>query len=300
MTMTAAQLDAPWLAQAERKKRAARLHHPVDAMVTFRWSTNTLGVAFAAIDAGLQLGTRSTAVAMQTRNGRTRLPWVQRLPISFVDNEYHGYDHGLHVSVVALLSPKYATVRDYMTPRQCEAAGIEYYSLDQILTWAEELEKYAEHVIVIPKADVMHEIPERYVIGYSVQSSYGGTPLPTETFRGRAVHLLGGSWKDQRAIMDDLGDDVVAIDFNQMFKNALYGTATLRDGTQTNLREVVWTDGHVNEEPANSWYACLVLSMGFISAALHDEYLPRSARSIPRVGTSKKVFVPWYRLEEEV
>lgn len=68
----------------------------------------------------------------------------------FVDNEFKKYNHQKHVSAVKELKPKYATVRDAMTIEQCKQARIDYYPLEQILNWAEELSEYAENVIVIP------------------------------------------------------------------------------------------------------------------------------------------------------
>ncbi len=294
------QLDMPWLKSVDKRVKPTRSTHPLDAMITLRWGTTNLSVAFAALDAGLQLGTRSSNVTLLTRNDKTRLAWFQRMPITFVDNDYHDYEHSLHMSVVSLMKPKYATVRDYMTERQCEAAGIPYYSLDEILKWAEDVERYAEQVIIIPKVDVLHEIPERYVLGYSVPTSYGGTPLPIESFAGRQVHLLGGSWAEQRRMLDILGDDVVSLDFNAIHRSSRYGRVTLGDGSSVALSEVRWDRDHTNQNPANSLTVCTILSMGFISAALTEDYLPRSARSLPRVGALGTRFIPWHMIEDEV
>lgn len=307
------QMDVPFLKDVETRKRPPRLHHPLDAIMTIVWREATLAIAFAALDAGIQLGANSHAVSLEVRNGTTRRQWSQRLPIAFVDNEYRGYDHGRHLSVVAHIRPKYATTRDYMTPRQCEAAGIEYFTLDQILTWAEELERYAENVIIIPKEDVLHEIPERYVLGYSVPTAYGATPLPIETFRGRRIHLLGGSWKAQRALLATMLDDVVSIDFNALHKAAGKGQIVLRNGDSMMLKDLRDDDGRPMGSPSNQWVACCTLSLGQISAALESEYLPaltdgpialpserRLERSIPRQGTRRVAFTALAHLEEEV
>lgn len=156
----------------------------------------------------------------------------------FIDNDYFRYDHGLHLATVEKWRPKYCTVRDVMTREQCEKEGIEYYSLDQILRWAEELEAYAENVIVIPKFDCLADIPDKYMLGYSIPTSHGGTPLPIQAFAGRRVHLLGGSPNKQIAYWQELPDDVVSLDNNYLLKLATYGQCWMPDGTTKRLSDL--------------------------------------------------------------
>jgi hypothetical protein len=150
--------------------------------------------------------------------------------ITFVDNEYFQYDHKHHVSIVAACKPKYATVMDVMTEEQCDADGIEYRSFSQIMEWADEIADHAENVIVIPKYDCLDQIPERFVLGYSIPTSHGGTPVPLEAFKGRRVHLLGGSWKWQRNAVLQLGDSVVSLDNNYLNYHSNYGEFSFPDG----------------------------------------------------------------------
>lgn len=187
--------------------------------------------------------------------------------VQFVDNEFKFYDHDHHLEVVRHFRPKYATVRDVMTPEQCQEAGIEYYPLETILEWAEELEQYATNVIVIPKYDCLDQIPDRYMLGYSVPSSYGGTPLPVEMFKGRRVHLLGGSWKAQLAHMAVLGDDVVSLDNNHISVIAnQWGQFCDKDGSTRQMSEIGFSD------LSNVWDTAMCLSFGNIAAAVHDLY----------------------------
>jgi len=145
-----------------------------------------------------------------------------RHKLIFVDNDFHDYDHQVHLDFVKEHRPKYATARDVMTKEQCREAGVDYYSLEQILEMGEELNEYAENVIVIPKYDCIDDIPAKYMLGYSIPTSYGGTPLPLGAFEGRNVHLLGGSWKQQRNALEILGDDIVSVDNNQLLLMARY------------------------------------------------------------------------------
>lgn len=172
--------------------------------------------------------------------------WVYRPNglVAFVDNEYHDYDHAHHVNFVKQLGevqgakPKYATVRDIMTKKQCQEAGVPYFPLSQVLEFAAELEEHAENVIVIPKWDCIDKLPDRYVLGYSVPSQYGATPIPMEHFRGHRIHLLGGSPDDQLAYLGQMQDDVVSLDFNMASKAALFGSFYGVDGKTHNVDEI--------------------------------------------------------------
>lgn len=164
---------------------------------------------------------------------------MQGHEVQFIDNDYFRYDHARHLEAVARYRPKYATVRDVMTKEQCEAAGIAYYDLDTILRWAEEIGEYAEHVIVIPKYDCLDEIPERYILGYSIPTSHGGTPLPIERFFGRRIHLLGGSPRDQFRYYKMAEPYVVSIDHNYVHKLSQYGQVWNLTGSHTDVRDLV-------------------------------------------------------------
>jgi hypothetical protein len=188
--------------------------------------------------------------------------------VTFMDNDYHAYDHIKHLSLIQRWRPKYATVRDIMSKEQCRLAGIEYYPLDKILTWAAELAQYAQHIILIPKYDCLADIPTQYILGYSIPTSHGGTPLPIELFRERKVHLLGGSWREQLAYLNDLGDAVVSLDNNYISKMAQFAVYTLPDGQTFHLRDTGFPD------VVNSYYVALAISMGNIVRKvidLHDE-----------------------------
>ncbi len=212
-----------------------------------------------AVNAGFKIGIQST---------KEPCPCVLcgKYKLTFVDNDYFNYDHAKHLEYVKKYRPKYATVRDVMTPEQCKVASIEHYPLDQILAWAAELAEYAENVIIIPKYDCIDQIPDKYMLGYSVPTSHGGTPLPTERFKGRRVHLLGGSWKAQLAHMAALGDDVVSLDNNYQGNIAQMGGAVLPDGTRKDLPEY-GIDTSVN--PA---YIALAISLGNMGWKINELY----------------------------
>lgn len=239
--------------------------------------------SFVAWDAGWLIGIRSKE---WPRVGPEEARWSWHInEIAFVDNEWMGYDHKTHMDCVKALKPKYATVRDYVDEEQAQQAGIEYFSLGRILEMAEEVSEYAQNVIVIPKVDVLDLIPDRFMLGYSVPSSYGATPLPLEAFAGRRIHLLGGSWQTQRSMLVKMGDDVVSADLNQPWKASRYGSVIMGDGTARDLVSF-------GMYPRNSSLASLALSLGNIAAAVQDmetmanyKQRPADAQQSPDTGT---------------
>lgn len=161
------------------------------------------------------------------------------MEINFVDNEFKDYDHDKHLDAVRTLRPKYATVRDVMTRSQCEAADIDYYPLDRILEMAAEINEFAENVMIIPKFDCIDQIPEQFMLGYSIPTAYGATPISLEAFRGRRTHLLGGNWKRQRNALAILGEDVVSLDNNHLMNIARWGQCYDPTGRSVTVAEVM-------------------------------------------------------------
>ena len=139
--------------------------------------------------------------------------------VDFIDNAYKTYNHDYHMETVKALRPKYATVRDYVSREDCEREGIEYFSLDTILDWADELSHYAENIIVIPKVDVIDQIPDKYIVGYPTSTSYSFTRVPFDRYiTHKRVHLLGGSPVRQYAFYKKAPDRIVSCDSNYLHK----------------------------------------------------------------------------------
>jgi hypothetical protein len=215
---------------------------PVDLIYTFAGGNGSCCIARAA---GMQYGVRSTDACCMYCS-----------PI-FIDNHYQAYDHARHLAVVQQHCPKYATVRDVMTRAQCAEAGIAYYSFEQILAWAEELTQYAEHVIVIPKYDCLDQIPAHFMLGYSVPTSYGGTPLPITAFAGRQVHLLGGEPRLQVEYWRTLGSDVISIDNNYIQRKSQFGMVLTESFKWVQLYDY----NDLGSLP-NPWHVCLAINCG--------------------------------------
>jgi len=186
--------------------------------------------------------------------------------VTFVDNVYTEYKHENHLEVVKRFKPKYCTVRDIMTEEQCKVAGIAYYSFEQIMTWAEELAQYCPNVIVIPKYDCIKDVLKKFMLGYSIPTSHGGTPLPVDLFRGRRIHLLGGSWAAQLDYLAELGEDVVSIDNNHCHRIAEFGQYYLPDGKTKTVSDINGT------MYPNGATIALALSFGAIASKVNELY----------------------------
>jgi len=146
----------------------------------------------------------------------------------FVDQDWKKPNRAAYVAAVKEHRPHITTVLDWERDEQ----------LPEVLSWAEDVAPFVEQIVIIPK--VMGGIPRlprriagrEVVLGYSVPTKYGGTPLPIWQFAGWPVHLLGGSPHRQLHL-------------------AHYCRVNSADGNyvhQYSNRGVFWTNG-------NAWYA---------------------------------------------
>jgi len=234
---------------------------PIDAIFTL--STSSGVYCCMACRAGMSYG-------IQSPRSPCKFSDVQEAhKVQFVDNEYVNYDHQKHLDFVTAIRPKYATTRDLMSVEQCQEAEIPFYEYEQVMDWAAEISEVAENVIIIPKyAKVLDKIPPEYMLGYSVPTSHGGTPLPAEAFKGRRVHLLGGSWAAQLSYMAELGDDVLSFDNNYILKQSLFASFVLKDGTTKTLTDVGLEEGDVT----NPSYVAFAISCGAVAAGVNEIY----------------------------
>jgi len=138
----------------------------------------------------------------------SQLPFTVYYSPYFVDQNWKSPNRQSYFEAVAKHKPHMATVLDWERMAQ----------LPEILSWAEEAASHVEVVVVIPKVQrgidfIPHVIGGKPVrLGYSVPTSYGGTPLPYSDFIGRDVHLLGGSPEKQLRLTKYL--NVKSVDCN--------------------------------------------------------------------------------------
>jgi len=201
---------------------------PLDMIFT----QTLLGLCCVAVASGLKYGKQSGKEVCGNFHVHARHT------LTFLDNDWHNYRHDQHVAETSQFRPKYVTTRDLVTREQAKRFGIEYQSIEQTIEQADELAQYAENVILIPKYDCVDELPDRFMLGYSIPTSHGGTPLAIERFAGRRVHLLGGSWKKQMSYLAAMKDDVVSIDNNYLSSDARWGAFTYPDGRTATVNDL--------------------------------------------------------------
>jgi hypothetical protein len=152
---------------------------------------------------------------------------------------------------------------------------------------------------VIPKFDCFDDLPPEYVLGYSVPSQYGSTPLPPEMFAGRSVHLLGGSWIKQREHLDVLGDDVISLDANSIGLSARYGM--VEGGAITrSINAYVGRDGPEAERLPNTFYISLALSFSLIAEQLCQYYGGKAPDAAADMAEAEALAAEGFAAEQEV
>lgn len=143
-----------------------------------------------------------------------RLPGTPYAPIYFADQDWRKPERAKYIAALKKHRPCVATVLDLERAEQ----------FDEVMTWAEDVARIVQTVIIIPKAfGIIDAIPERIggadvVLGYSVPTSHGGTAVPLWEFSRRPVHLLGGSPQKQMELAMYL--NVVSADGNMASKMA--------------------------------------------------------------------------------
>lgn len=134
--------------------------------------------------------------------------------LAFADQDWKNPDLSRYGAELKKYRPAMATVLDWERVEQ----------LPEVLEWAEEVARWVEQVLIIPKViGGIDQLPRRIggtpvVLAYSVPTRYGGTPVPAWEFVGWPVHLLGGSPHRQMEIAHYL--NVMSVDGNMHNKMA--------------------------------------------------------------------------------
>lgn len=150
-----------------------------------------------------------------------QLPDTIYYPPWFVDQNWRAPDRARYMRALAEHRPALATVLDWERDDQ----------LPEVLDWAEEASQHAGRVVIIPKVQGgIERLPRRVggadvVLGYSVPTRYGGTPLPAWEFAGWPIHLLGGSPQAQMHTWQHLTGvaEVVSADGSGTATAAMHG-----------------------------------------------------------------------------
>jgi len=159
-------------------------------------------LARIAVEAGFLYGVRGT-----------QAPYY---PPAFLDLDWRRPDFPAHLERCRRWRPRFAVAGDAETPDE----------LERVLGQARILRAEGiEEIIVVPKASGLAEaVPPEYVLGLSVPTRFGATQAPFWEYRGRRVHLLGGSPSRQLWLYAHLGSGVVSVDGNSHLVAARRGT----------------------------------------------------------------------------
>jgi hypothetical protein len=163
--------------------------------------------------------------------------------LCFLDIDWKNYNYRRHIAVAQEYRPFLTVARDIESIAELPA----------ILDEAWHLAEFSQNVIVVPKdpglADRLDiDIPARFILGYSVQTRYGGTPIPPACFR-RPTHLLGGRPDVQRRLAALM--PIVSFDCNRFTLDAGFGD---------------YFDGHIfRPHPVGGYSQCLAESIANIT-----------------------------------
>jgi hypothetical protein len=132
-----------------------------------------------------------------------------------LDIDWKHYDFARHLEAARRHNPLVTVARDVVSLRH----------LKSVLLEADELSRFAGHVVIVPKAAgfagrLTELIPSHFLLGFSVPTRYGSTPLLPKEF-DRPVHLLGGRPDVQRQLAEQM--PVVSLDCNRFTLDAAFG-----------------------------------------------------------------------------
>lgn len=130
--------------------------------------------------------------------------------VDFIDPGPDNCDGDELIAAAKRHNPRYAIAGDY------ENGNYEYVN-----SLADRLRDYAHHVIIVPhKPGEVQHVPEWAVVGYSTPTQYAGTTAPVWEYRGRDIHVLGGTIDQSVEVQRYLGDDVISFDCNSFHRSA--------------------------------------------------------------------------------
>lgn len=186
--------------------------------------------------------------------------------LGFLDIDWANYDFRKHLAAARSTRPLMTVARDILN---CA-------DLDEITAQADRLSEYVDTVIVVPKdrrlgPRIDELIPQRFLLGYSVRTRYGGTSIPLRHFT-RPVHLLGGRPEIQRRLAENL--QVRSLDCNRFTLDAAFGD---------------FFDGEIfRPHPIGGYERCVRDSIHNISA-LWDSYQFKAERCVRTSEVSSHV-----------
>ena len=164
--------------------------------------------------------------------------------IGLIDIDWKEYNFQRHLDAVKAARPMLTIARDVERRRDLRR------TLDQ----ANELKEWCRWVVVVPKDPKMAEgltelVPDSFLLGYSVPTRYGSTPISINSFGSRPVHLLGGRPDAQLRLSRLM--NVHSFDGNRFTLDATFGD---------------YFDGQIfRPHPLGGYFECITSSLKIIN-----------------------------------
>lgn len=106
-------------------------------------------------------------------------------------------------------------------PTYAVAGDYDGSNFTTINSFADDLNKYVENVIIVPHGEgEVEKVPDEYVVGYSTPSGYAETDAPIEEYKNHKIHVLGGTMNKLNSITTTLYDEIISIDTNTHHRDA--------------------------------------------------------------------------------
>ena len=219
-------------------------------MEPLKFVSHSYRVQKAALEQGWLPGARYTNLRDVRRFDR----------LGFLDIDWENYNFDRHLRAARCTCPRVTVAQDVTDARH----------LERVIDQAYRLAEHAEHVVIVPKDRRLErcleeEIPEHFLLGFSVPTRYGNTNLPPSAFK-RPVHLLGGRPDTQRKLASMLR--VFSLDCNRFTLDACYGD---------------YFDGTIfRPHPSGGYNQCIVDSIRNINALWQGYRAPKNG--FPRLA----------------
>lgn len=130
--------------------------------------------------------------------------------VGFIDLHWEDPDHEGLLEAARRHKPEIVVAGDY-----------DGDNIDHINGWADKLRPHANRVVIVPhEPGEVEYVPKWATVGYSTPTAYAGTDAPIWEYRGRDVHILGGTTEQVLQVYAYLADSVVSIDTNSFHRDA--------------------------------------------------------------------------------
>jgi len=191
--------------------------------------------------------------------------------VDFLDMDWNDPDPDKLIRAAKDHRPKYVVAGDYLRDED---------NTQRVNDRARQLRDLAENVIVVPKSpDDFQHVPEWCVVGYSTPSDYAGTTAPVWEYRGRDVHVLGGTIEQSVEVQGYLGDDVVSFDCNSFHRSATQFTKWW-GGSSPHWNRLPRTTA--TPENCTRAYENTLLNVSYYLAQTHSDEVEKGSNDVSR------------------